>query len=249
MDNNSDLLRFFHSAGMNPSRKGTDIFIKSLTSLANITTNFKAIVHTQRAIADFFPELTNEIDQLQRTGLLEVIEKSIPAPGLYHMGDVYVYPSRLDGIGLTVAEALSCGLPVIVTDEPPMNEFSAPISSLLVAVEKRYSRSDGYYWPIAEASVSSLCSRMLEIIIGEYDINEMKLSARAYALDQLDWEKNSSVLTKLVTECQYRPPNPATERKIEIADNRKVPLFRKLRHFYYPAFWLANRYKSKLGFA
>ena len=32
------------------------------------------------------------------------------------MGDVFVYPSRLEGIGLCVPEALACGLPVITTD-------------------------------------------------------------------------------------------------------------------------------------
>ena len=60
---------------------------------------------------------------MEKQDLLKIYEKTLPAPGLYHLGDVYVYPSRLDGVGLTVGEALACGLPVITTENGPMDEF------------------------------------------------------------------------------------------------------------------------------
>ena len=37
-------------------------------------------------------------------------------PGFYHASDVFVFPSRYDGWGMVVNEALAAGLPVITTD-------------------------------------------------------------------------------------------------------------------------------------
>ena len=42
---------------------------------------------------------------------------------LYTGADVCLQPSRLEGIGFQILEALLSGLPVITTDYPPMNEF------------------------------------------------------------------------------------------------------------------------------
>jgi glycosyltransferase involved in cell wall biosynthesis len=67
---------------------------------------------------------------------------------LYQRGDLYLYPSRLEGIGLTLPEALACGLAAITTDAPPMSEFvQEGRTGSLVPVQDFRGRSDGYYWP------------------------------------------------------------------------------------------------------
>jgi 1,2-diacylglycerol 3-alpha-glucosyltransferase len=106
---------FFHSCGMNHVRKGTNLLVEAF-ELVNGAASL--IIHSQIVIPD--RKLRERILQNPR---IQLIEQTIGAPGLYTRGDVYVYPTRLEGIGLTIAEALSSGLPVITTDEAPMNEF------------------------------------------------------------------------------------------------------------------------------
>lgn len=42
---------------------------------------------------------------------------------LYRLGDVAVQPSKCEGLGFMLLEAIASGLPVLTTDYPPMNEF------------------------------------------------------------------------------------------------------------------------------
>ena len=43
--------------------------------------------------------------------------------GYYHAADLFVSPSSLEGFGFTVGEAMSCGLPVIVSDRGALPEL------------------------------------------------------------------------------------------------------------------------------
>ena len=138
----ADYLNFFHSAGYSPYRKGTDLLLRAFDKVQG---KAKLIIHTQVDLKLFMPRLLSSIQRMEINGKLEVIKGTYGAPGLYHLGDAYVYPSRLDGIGLTIFEALSCGLPVITTDAQPMNERINQDIGRLVYVENRISSSDGYY--------------------------------------------------------------------------------------------------------
>ncbi len=195
---------FFHSAGYNPYRKGTDLVIRAFI---NCNTESHLVIHTQVDLAAFFPEMKEIIFNLEHEKRLEVIEDTVTAPGLYFKGDVYVYPSRLEGIGLTIAEALSCGLPVVVPDHPPMNEFVSDESGRTVKVKKLWSRADGYYWPQCEVDVYNLTETMNFYIKNFSDITVMKNNARNYAEKHLNWSKNSKDLVGLIDNFQIIPVN------------------------------------------
>lgn len=194
---NRDKIVFFHSAGMNPYRKGTDLLIKSFSKLNH--SKSKLVIHTQINLNKFFPEIKKIITELSKNGRLEIINKTVTSPGLYHRGDIYVYPTRLEGIGLSIAEANACGMPVITTNNPPMSEFIINgVNGHLIDVYSKNKRKDGYYWK--ESHIDEV---HLESILQEYcenigEIKQRKKSALLYAKEHLSWQKNSYGLIKAV---------------------------------------------------
>jgi glycosyltransferase involved in cell wall biosynthesis len=43
-------------------------------------------------------------------------------PGLYRGAEVFVYPSRFEGFGIPVIEAMACGVPCVVSSHPSLDE-------------------------------------------------------------------------------------------------------------------------------
>jgi len=182
---------FFHSAGFGGvnNRKGTDLVIKAFQRVKG---NVKLILHSQVPLSKY----GNDALEIARNDpRIEFIEKTVPAPGLYHLGDVFVYPSRLEGIGLCVPEALACGLPVITTDNAPMNEFvENEVNGLLVCVKETRMRSDGYYWPEKIPDVDDLANKLQTYVNDKDLLSRHKRQARETAATKLDWMKNTAEL-------------------------------------------------------
>lgn len=184
-------LTFFHSAGMNPHRKGTD---QLLRAFAQVTGPAHLAIHSQVGLEPFFSGEMSLVQKLQQEGRLTVRIETVAAPGLFHLGDVYVYPNRIDTLGLTVPEALACGLPVVIPDNAPMNEFVDDTCGRTVRIARYYSRSDGHYWPLCLVDESHLAEQMQYYVDRRDSIAEHKQAARAYAKEHLDWEQNSRLI-------------------------------------------------------
>lgn len=210
---------FFNSAGMNPLRKGTDTFIKALL-LCNDCHNIKAIIHSQKKLTEVFPELKEPIEKLVNEGKLEIVEETISAPGLYYRADVYVYPSILDGIGLTVPEAISSGLACIASDNPPMNEFVNVECGSLIPVTRLYARADGYYWPQCRCDINALAKIMKDYATNPNMVIDKKKKARKYAENKLSFEKNASKITEILETVRLSVISPQIRQKIESFENR-----------------------------
>jgi glycosyltransferase involved in cell wall biosynthesis len=66
-----------------------------------------------------------------RTGLNVTVRPQDPVP-VYHRSELLVFPSLSDGFAFAVAEAMACGLPVIVTDATGAAEWVTPESGWIV---------------------------------------------------------------------------------------------------------------------
>lgn len=232
---------FYHSSHYAPQRKGTDLVIKAFSFLPD---SALLVIQITGDLKAAYPELRSVIDQLESQKRLRIITSIVEAPGLYHLGDVYVYPTRLEGIGLTIAEAISCGLPVITTDNPPMNEFvKHDVNGRLVAVDRLVARVDGYYWPQSYPSVESLRKQMKFYVEHAGEIGELKRRARLYAEQYLDWGKNSAALSSTLQTIKKRPLSELNKALLaaEEYERQHAPLYQR-----YPKLYATLRFGNRI---
>lgn len=219
---------FFHSAGSSPYRKGTDLVLQAFETMPHQTC--RLVIHSQLPEHRYASYLRKLIARLKGSLSLEFIEGTISAPGLYYKGDIYVYPARLDGIGLTVPEAMACGLPVITADEPPMNEFVPSGCGELVRVEKHQRRFDNYYWAMAQVSIEDLRAKMNKYIIDPGKVVSDKATSLKHATARFNWISNASNLSALIHDHNTRTHlSPALEADIAYFDSYLQIIGRKLR--------------------
>ena len=111
-------LRFFYPAGFLSKRKPVKEVLKAFKRFDDPTA--KLIVKGQ---------VERELDTLRRGAerdqRVEVMIEDLPTDEhlrLFAAADVCIAPSRWEGLGLHLYEAMGLGLPVITNDAPPMNE-------------------------------------------------------------------------------------------------------------------------------
>ena len=231
---NNKFVTYFHSCAATPERKGTDQLIMAFSRIKGPA---RLVIHTQVSIARQFPALKKTLISLRKNGLLDICNKTIGAPGLYHLGDIYVYPSRLEGIGLTMAEALASGLPLITTDYAPMNEFVDGKNGALIPVSETYYRKDNYYWPMCDVDIESLAQIMQRYADRIDEIVEMKKQARNFASEFLDWNKNRTLINDIFRNTRININSEKLEainqiKSIEYSDSVRDRMYRRIPHIY-----------------
>jgi glycosyltransferase involved in cell wall biosynthesis/SAM-dependent methyltransferase len=115
-------MNFLVNAGMGGwhNRRGVDIAIQAFAMARRQLDHICLRVKSIKPLAHYVPE------NLLKTPGLEVIEGLVSREdifSLYESADAVLYPSRWDGFGLSLLEALHAGLPIIATDGWPMNEL------------------------------------------------------------------------------------------------------------------------------
>ncbi len=96
-------------------------------------------------------------------------------PNWYHMADLYISPSHVDGSSVSLMEALACGLPALVSDIPANKEWV----------------SDGLNgWLFPDGDVQSLTDRILAVLARTESLPEVGRAARRSAQERADWSRN-----------------------------------------------------------
>ena len=214
-----DMLTFFHSVGMSV-RKGTDLLIDAFIE-GNLCERSRLIIHTQLPISRV---TQHSVEELANHGIT-VIEKTVTAPGLYHMGDVYVYPTRLDGLGLTMYEAAACGLPIITTDFPPMNEAVERSFGRLVKVRDYYCRQDAYYYPMAVCDQQDLIAAMQWYVDHPEEVAAQKRAARRFAEENYRLSDRSHQLSEIFQQANLSIPDRRLMKEIENYYRKEISSF------------------------
>jgi L-malate glycosyltransferase len=96
-------------------------------------------------------------------------------PRWYHMADLYISPSHVDGSSVTLMEALASGLPCLVSDIPGNREWI----------------QDGVNgWLFRDGDVNDLAGKILYAIKNRASLAKISEAARQTAEQKADWKKN-----------------------------------------------------------
>ncbi|MBM3126596.1 MAG: glycosyltransferase [Chloroflexi bacterium] len=100
-------------------------------------------------------------------------------PDWYHMADLYISPSHVDGSSVSLMEALACGLPCLVSDIPANREW-------ITEGENGWLFRDGDVDHLVERICMAIDQREYLPVIGR--------AGRRTAERQADWNRNAAVL-------------------------------------------------------
>jgi glycosyltransferase involved in cell wall biosynthesis len=100
-------------------------------------------------------------------------------PRWYHMADLYISPSHVDGSSVSLMEALACGIPCLVSDIPANQEWVT-------------DNENG--WLFRDGNVDELASKILAVINQRERLPQIGAAGRKTAERRADWKKNSEAL-------------------------------------------------------
>ena len=96
-------------------------------------------------------------------------------PRWYHMADIYISPSHVDGTSVTLLEALASGLPCLVSD---------------IAGNKDWIEEGVNGWTFRDGDVDDLAEKILSAIKSRRLFKKIGNAARKMAEEKADWKKN-----------------------------------------------------------
>lgn len=110
---------------------------------------------------------------------------------LYDKCHVYVYPSRADTFGMTVLEAMACGLPVISTKNIGVSEL---IQNRFYEIESKMVNVENHPWMLGEWSEPSIDSlkKLMNKVYEEYDKileSDVLKDNSDYVIKNYNWSK------------------------------------------------------------
>ena len=190
------------SVGMNPHRKGLDLFLLGLEQISDRRDTTSIVIYTQVA-------LDIDVHNFAKKGFdITVRLGDFDRKDIYRSGSIYVYLSRLDGIGLSLPEALVSGMLALYTDHPPMNEFVQGEHHIGVAPSGFSSRRDNYYWDECNLDSLDVARGMERMLMQRSEWLGFRLAARDVARSSLNWNNNSLGLNTYLDKLALREKYP-----------------------------------------
>ncbi len=160
-------------------RYGVDVLARAFAKVAQQRPNARLLLLGGGSQANVIRQILlsgHVLDRVQFPG--QVSQSDLPR--WYHMADLYISPSHVDGSSVSLMEALACGLPVLVSDIPANCEWVT-------------DGRNGWLFPDGDAD--ALASKIIEVM-EQSDTSSIRHAARQTAEDRADWSKNFAVLLK-----------------------------------------------------
>ena len=117
--------RYILNVGTVEQRKNVMLALDALTLLPDDL--HLVVVGRPTAYADKLRQRAQKLGLAARLHLLSGVGNDI-LPAVYHMAETFVYPSRYEGFGLPIIEAIQSGLPVVACTGSCLEEAGGPDS-------------------------------------------------------------------------------------------------------------------------
>lgn len=190
----SNKFTFFHNAGWlgNNYRKNTPMVIHGFDEASKKRNDITMFVHAQVGL-EKLPKET--VDIIHNNKQLMYYIGNVDHPGLYHRGKILIFISKLEGLGLPLLEGMACGLPVIATDAPPMNEFvTDDVHGRLIPVVEQLKRYDDIYFPEEIVDYNKFVNQLINF----EEIIDYGRNARIHTLDNFSMELFKKTIKELL---------------------------------------------------
>jgi len=155
-------------------RYGVDVLAQAFVTVARQRTDVEMLLLADGSQSAHIRHI------LERGGVMERVTFAgqIPQrelPRFYHMADLFISPSHVDGSSVSLMEALACGLPCLVSDIPANKEWVA-------------EGENGWLFPDGDAG--ALAAKIIQVVENRDELNRVGNIARIVAEHRADWTKN-----------------------------------------------------------
>jgi len=101
-------------------------------------------------------------------------------PKHLHAADIFIRPSRSEGMGSSFVEAMAAGLPVIATQEGGISDF--------LFDEKRNPEKPTTGWAVDKDSPEQIAEAVKDIIARPEKVKEVTANAKKMVFEKYDWD-------------------------------------------------------------
>jgi glycosyltransferase involved in cell wall biosynthesis len=119
-------------------------------------------------------------------------------PRWYHMADLYISPSHVDGSSVTLMEALASGLPCLVSD---------------IAGNQEWIQPGVNGWLFRDGDVEDLAQKISHVLKNRKSFKKIGETARRTAEQKADWQKNFGKLLEAYEKATSLRGTSSNERR------------------------------------
>ena len=137
--------------------------------------------------------LTRELELLDRVKFVGQVEH-VDLPVVLHASDIFIRPSRSEGMGNSFIEAMAVGIPVIATQEGGISDF--------LFDEKKNPDRPTTGWAVSKNAPSEIAEAIADILTRPEKVEEVTKTALELVQKTYDWDmvaKEMDVIFRSIT--------------------------------------------------
>lgn len=166
-------------------KNAIDVVIRSLVLLPK---NIRFVVLGDGEDRVMLEALARSLGVADRVHFLGAVSNS-DAPQYLHASDIFIRPSRTEGMGISFVEAMAAGLPVIATQEGGISDF------LFDAKRNPDKMPTG--WAVDADSSEQVAAAIKEILASPEQVVRVTANAKKLVSEKYDWDLIAECMTAL----------------------------------------------------